>query len=182
MPKILSFISGFILLIIVTAGAIYYRQRDHQPAPLNHYRHERYGLAFAYPPGYTLAEAEVGTAEREHYQISLIRSEAAQLPEAGEGPTAITIEIYQNNLDRQSLEDWLTNTSASNFKLSDGRYATTTLAGAPALSYHWSGLYEAEASALSHRDNIIVATVTFIAPTDAIRSDYQTVLDSLQLF
>jgi len=151
------------------------------------YQNESYGLSFKYPPHYFLEEKEVGNGERKHYAIILTEdTEENRLVREGkspgrEGPIAITFDVYQNNLDKLSLIDWLTKTNASNFKLSDGTYATTTIASINGINYRWSGLYEADAVAFLHKENIIAATATYIAPEDSTLKDFEKILETIHL-
>jgi hypothetical protein len=151
---------------------------------VSEYTNTQYGILFEYPTTYAVREKEVGNSERRHYSIALISKTwlANQPPEAGEGPTAITFEIYQNNLDKISLEDWVRGANDSNFKLSpDGTLSKVPVAGTQALFYRWDGLYRGESYALAHKGTIIVISVTYDSPTDPIHQDFQSVLSSLDL-
>ena len=147
----------------------------------NVYTSEKYGIKFTYPDIYVLQESEIGDEHRRHYQIMLVQQEDSALRENSEGPTAITFDIYQNNIDQQSLESWLKGTNDSNFKLSDGMYSSTTVDGVPAIEYRWSGLYEADAVAFRHNGAIVALTVTYITPEDANRKAYSDILKSVDL-
>ena len=98
--------------------------------------------------------------------------------EGGEGPTAITIDIFQNDIDKQSIMDWMTGTNDSNYKLGDGAYVRTTVGDVDALVYTWSGLYEGKTTVFAHGDDIIAVSVTWLTPTDGMLADYQLLLDS----
>jgi len=182
-PAVLGIV--VILALLITGAFFYGGNLMNPPAPQiaenNLYANGVYGISFQYPAGYVLTEREVGNAERGHYNITIVREEDATPPENGEGPTAITIDIYQNNIDNQTLIDWLTNTNASNFKLGDGAYASTTVNGTEAVSYRWSGLYEGETTAFLHDGNIIAVSVTYFTREDQIRADYYALLASLNL-
>lgn len=145
------------------------------------YHNSVYGISFSYPKGYVLSEGERGNAERAHYAIVLIAETDAAPPVNGEGPTAITIDIYQNNLDKQSLLGWLKGTAVSNFKLGDGTYVTTTVQGKEAVAYRWSGLYEGETTAFLHKENVIAASVTWLTPEDKIVANYRELISSVRL-
>ena len=152
-----------------------------------YYVNEKFGISFRYPGNYFLEEKEVGDGHRYHYLITLTDdTEENRLVREGkspgrEGPVAITFNIYQNNLDMMSPESWLKGTNQSNFKLSDGNYQKTAVAGKEALSYKWSGLYEADALVFSHGDNLISATVTYIEPSEKIRTDFPDIVSSIML-
>jgi hypothetical protein len=150
-------------------------------AELKQYSNVAYGISFTYPGGHILTEAERGNGERGHYSIVLVKKEDVVTPENGEGPTAVTVDIYQNTIDKLSLLNWLKNTNASNFKLSDNTFASTTVAGAPAVTYRWSGLYEGETTAFLHEGNIIAVTVTYMNSEDRNIQAYGQILSSLKL-
>lgn len=147
------------------------------------YSNAEFGISFTYPDSYVLTERDMpGSAERGHHVITIMdREAAANIPEAGEGPTSITIDFFQNNLDNLTVEQWVKNTSNSNFKLStDQKLTNTTLAGSPALSYTWDGLYWGESIAAENRGYIVVFSVTSISAEDQIRSDFVGVLESIR--
>lgn len=165
--------------------ALYFYQIDLRPGgpseDLRTYQSEVYGFSFSYPNAYTLSEQEVGTGERNHYSVVLTRTRDLPPPENGEGPPTITVDVYQNNIDRLSLLDWLTGTNFSNFKLSNGTYASTSVSGVEAVRYRWSGLYEGHTVAFNHRDSIIAVSGTYLTPSDAIVKDFESVLFSIRL-
>jgi hypothetical protein len=144
------------------------------------YSSDAYGISFYYPQSYVLTEHDApGSGMRTNHTITLTRIADLPLPKDGEGPPTITIDIYQNNLDTMTTESWIRNTSASNFKLGDGRLATTTISGLPALSYRWSGLYEGTTIALAQPQWVYVFTVTYLEMGAAIIQDFVAIRDSV---
>ena len=89
--------------------------------------------------------------------------------------------MYQNNLDKQTTEDWIRNTSASNFKLGEGRLATTTISGMPALSFRWSGLYEGTTIAIADEKWVYAFTVTYLEMGADIIQDFVAIRDSVRI-
>jgi hypothetical protein len=178
--------SALVFLIILGVGVYVFMSAPWQrPAPPpSTYLSSIYGISFSYPETYALQEREVGNGERYHYVITLIDKDAlANVPVDGEGPPAISIDIYQNNLDKQKAEEWIRGSGFSNFKLSpDGAIRTTTAAGVPAYSYTWDGLYRGESVVFAHKGNIIMASVSYLSAEDAIRSDFSNILASLALY
>lgn len=149
-----------------------------------------HGISFVYPDTYTLREYDVDTTQRYHYSIVLVENSQTNRDLldgkiVGEGPTAITIDVFQNNLDTESLNGFVVGNNNSNFKLSDGTYkqTTATRARVPALSYTWDGLYRGDSVVFAHesKDNILMASVTYLTPNDQIRADFKKVLASLTL-
>ena len=153
------------------------------PAALS-YSSEQYGITFTYPDTYALQERELGNGERWHHAIVLVdKAWLANIPEGGEGPPALSVDIYQNDLDQLPIENWIRDTNASNFKLSiDGRLAEVQVAGSRALYYRWDGLYRGESYALAHKGNIVVFSATYNATDDQIRKDFAQVLSSVSLY
>ncbi|MBI2610318.1 hypothetical protein HYW60_00050 [Candidatus Kaiserbacteria bacterium] len=177
-------IAGIFVLLIVVIGAYLLFGTRSPSVEGARYANATYGISFEYPSAHALQEREVGDAHRYHYSITLIDKEAlATLPQNGEGPPTISVDIFQNNLDQLSIEQWVRGTNFSNFKLSpDGLLASTTVAGVPALSYTWDGLYRGESTVFTHKDNVIMLSVTYLSRDDQIRADFARVLSSLTLF
>lgn len=180
------------LLAVLVFGMLIveYRKEPTSPsgngaAKLITYRNVQYGFEFKYPESYAIDEKEVGNGERNHYNITLIdRTELEGLKNAPprEGPIAITIDIYQNDIDKQPVLFWVTGTNISNFKLSDGTYETATVAGKEAIIHQWSGLYEADNVILEHKENIFSLASTWLGAEDQIREDFAEMIKSLVFF
>ena len=178
--------SALVFLIILGVGVYVFMSAPWQRPvpPPSTYSSSVYGISFSYPDAYALEEREAGNGERYRYVITLIDKGAlANVPQDGEGPPAISIDIFQNNLDKQKVEEWIRGNSYSNFKLPpDGALASTTVAGRDAYAYRWDGLYRGESVVFAHKDNIIMASVTYLSPEDAIHSDFLQILASLALY
>ncbi len=184
MQKILP-ISAVVLFV---AAMLWFFAAPPKAASMSTYRSVTYGISFEYPNSYELQEREVGNAERAHYSIVLIDKEAlANIPQNGEGPPTINVDIFQNNLDKTPIETWIRGTNYSNFKLSpDGVLASTTIAGKPAFSYVVDGLYRSDAIVFAHpgragKNNIIMLSVGSLTPKDRIRKDFENVVASITL-
>lgn len=153
---------------------------------LNSYKNDMYGVSFTYPKELYLEEKEVGNAERGHYVVSLTENTDTnkKLREGGivgEGPTAITLDIFQNNIEKTLPVDWMNGVSYSNFKLSNGLYATTSIAGVTGYMYDWDGLYRGHSIVFAHKENIVMISVTSLTPEDKLLKDFQTIISSLSL-
>ena len=152
------------------------------PAGMQRFSSAEYGISFSYPDAYVLQEMDApGSGQRRHHVITLTRKEDLPPPVNGEGPTAITIEMYQNDLDKQTTEEWIRNTSASNWKLGEGRLSELTVSGLPALSYRWSGLYEGTTVALAQPKWVYVFTVTYLEMGADIVQDFVAIRESVQI-
>jgi hypothetical protein len=147
------------------------------------YESAAYGVQFSYPQTYTVTERDEGSGDTARHTIVLMdKVAAANIPENGEGPTAITIDIFKNALNDRPLDAWIKNTASSNYNLSpDGALSSSTVAGTSSFSYTWDGLYRGESVVLAHNSDAVMLSVTYLDPTDDIRDDFSTILQSLQL-
>ena len=159
-----------------------------EAAGIKTYSIDRFGFNFEFPAHYFLEEKELGNAHRYHRQISLTEdTEESRLVREGkatppqEGPPAITIDFYQNNLDTVSLLQWVTHSAASNYKLGDGSHATATIAEKEGIAYTWSGLYKGETQVFEHNGNIIAVSVTYLHKEDKIREDFLNLIKAIKL-
>jgi hypothetical protein len=167
------------VLVIGAIGSIAWKDSAAPVAPNDSdarvYSSPMYPVSFRYPDSYVLEERDnPGSGERLHHTITLMRAEDLPPPQGGEGPPAISIDLYQNNLDKLSTETWIRNSSTSNFKLSpDGILSSTTIAGQPELSYSWDGLYRGETVVRAREDFVVAFSVTYLSPEDDIRRDFE---------
>ncbi len=180
---------GFVVVLILVGGFFLIREVvTTQPLQENQstyqkYSNTEYGISFEYPDSYILTEMDApGSEMRKHHSVSLIRKADLPAPEGGEGPPSITIDFYQNNLDKQTGEQWILNSKESNFKLSNGVMATTTIHSYPALSYRWSGLYEGTTVVTAGSNWIYAFTVTYLEMGADIIQDFVKIKDSVRIF
>lgn len=173
------FVSILVLLVIIA----FYLALTTRKTDLLKYSNDEYGISFYYPKGYVLEEKDLpGSEMRKRHSIVLMREKDLPSPVQGEGPVSINIDIYQNNLDNQTAEQWINNSNDSNFKLSDGRLSTTTVGGFSALSYRWSGLYEGTTIVTSRPEWIYSFSVTYLEMGEDIIQDFVGVRDSVRIF
>lgn len=151
------------------------------------YSSERYGVTFSYPDTYYLEERLVNSGQRERFQIILTEDtewnrklRVGDVP-ATEGPTAITIDVFQNNLDSQSEHAFVTSSSDSNYKLGDGRFSTSTRGALTGLEYTWSGLYEGRSFVVSRPNYLYMFSVTRLDPTDKILRDFNDIIETAKI-
>jgi len=186
---------SIIVLVLIAVGAVVVLPRSntlpndlgYDTEKLNVYTSEKFGFQFYYPKKYFLEEKEVGNAERYHYAIILTEdTEENRLVREGkspgrEGPVSINIDTYQNNLDNLSAEEWIRNTNDSNFKLSlEGVITKIMVGNKEALSYRWSGLYEADNLVVARDENIFSFVVTYLTPEDEIRKDFDEIIKAVE--
>ncbi len=194
-----NFWSNIWLLIVATAGVVALvgyilyssgalsgvRTDVTIPVSTQTYNNAEYGIEFKYPDSYVMQERDAeGSALRKHHTIVLMdKTAAANIPDNGEGPTTITVDIFQNDLEKYTPEVWIRNTSDSNFKLSpDQRLTQLQIAGKSALGYTWDGLYKGDSVVLDHKTNIIMVSATYNSTSDQIYKDFAYVLATLRLF
>ncbi len=175
--------------VLIILGGIGYYVTEKGISGMKSYSSDTYGISFKYPSNYILKEGLTsGSAERYHYAISLFEDTEfnrkfveGKVETATEGPTAITFDIYQNNLDTMTLLGWMNSSSFSNFKLSDGTHTLVKVSGKEAVRYSWDGLYQGDTVAFISGDNLIAGSVTYITPEDVNRKDFEEILKSVKL-
>lgn len=146
------------------------------------------GLTLTYPVKYFLEEKNTGSPQRGRFTIVLMEDTAENKAvregtgPAREGPPTITIDMFQNDLDSYTADSWIRGTNDSNYKLSpNGVIATTSINGVSALSYRWSGLYEGETRVIARPDWVYVLSVTWLTREDALVSDFEAILSTIEL-
>jgi hypothetical protein len=180
----------YIIIALVVAVAIWisvksYGDTDVPDAEVKGFSSQEFKLSFEYPALYHLEQKNINNTHRVHEQIMLTEdTEENRLVREGqapgrEGPTAITIDIYQNNLDNQSARSFIIGSSDSNYKLGDGNISTTTRGGLMGFEYSWSGLYEGRSFVVSRPDYIYMFSVTRLDPGDRILKDFEEVMKSV---
>lgn len=179
-PTVLGIV---IVLALLAAGAIFFASDALAPAETaaveQTYANDLLGISFSYPTGYLLSESSATEGANERYTITIIADEDAVPRVNSEGPTAITIEAY-SYAEPVTLSVWLTK-NESNVALGDGQLSSTTVDGAEAVRYDWSGLYEGETTAFVVGSRVVAVSVTYQSPADRIYEDYLMVLSSLRI-
>lgn len=179
-----------IVLLVLVGGVVMLNtiiEKRADSANLATYESEEFGLSFKYPSQYLLIERETGNAERRAYSITLIENTPGNRDllsgrVVGEGPPAITIQLFQNDLDSYTAEEWIRGVNESNFKLSpEQTLSKATISGKEALSYRWSGLYEATTIVQPRPKWLYAFTVTYLEMGAPIVQDFVTVRDSVKI-
>lgn len=183
-------VATIFIVIIAIAGIFYFSQKKSPTETadtIKTYTNASYGVTFSYPADYFLTEREVGNGERYHYVIMLVedtefnRDLIAGKILGTEGPIAITLDIYQNNLDLLSAEAWMKNNSESNFKLGNGSYDVGSAGGLQVVSYLWDGLYRGKTVAIANDSNVYAFTATYNADSDMTIKDLDALLGSVKI-
>ena len=179
-----------IFIVIIAIAGIFYFSSKKGPDEMKNtatYTNTSYGVSFEYPAHYFLTEREVGNGERHHYLVMLVedtefnRDLIAGKILGTEGPIAITLDIYQNNLDKLTAEMWMKNTSESNFKLGNGSYDVGIAGGLQVVSYLWDGLYRGKTVAIANDNNVYAFTATYNADSDMTIRDLDQLLGTVKI-
>jgi hypothetical protein len=166
------------LVIAIILGVTVALGFFHDKTKVVEYSSKEFGVSFLYPSEYVLTERDIDRTHRVHHAIALI-NKADIDPKASEGPRAITLDIFQNNLDKQTALGFITGSSDSNYKLGPGNIATTTHGVLEGLEYTWSGLYEGRSFVVSTPEYIYLFAATRIDPQDRIIADFDRLLKTV---
>lgn len=181
-----------LLGLLVVVGALYFSplkqsiQNNTIDKNTNQYSSEKIGLGFNYPKNYFLEERDESSGLRNRYSLVLAedteenrRVFSGQEP-GREGPTTITISVFQNNLDHYTAERWITGVNDSNFKLATGSTSSLTVGGEPAITYNATGLYENKNVIIARPNFIYMFTVFYNTPSDQIIKDFEALLETVK--
>lgn len=136
------------------------------------------GLHFWYPPTLNLATRDFGNGERGHMQV-VLTEKTAVYPQDGEGPPAISIDIFQN-MEGNTTGQWVQGMSYSNFKLSDGDLSPVEIGDETGLTYSWSGLYEGRSVVVARKDYVFMLSVTYLTPNDTLIQNFEDILKTVE--
>jgi hypothetical protein len=144
----------------------------------SYYSSEGAAIQFTFPTQYELSEyTELGANDEAHRIITLLAD--AAVPENGEGPTAITIQIFSNS-ERASLVDWVMENALSNYALGNGEMSTRKIGDIDGMQYMWNGLYQGKSIAILFDEKVYVFSVTFDGFDDPILGDFERVVQSVK--
>jgi len=187
MQKILLILA---VIVVIGGGAYMYLTKDMvpvtpsngiattTPAATKTYSSDTTGISFTYPSNYKITERS-DAYEGEPVSVIVLIDENIVVPDQSDGPTAISL-IVASNSKNLALDAWVKTKSISNFNLSQGKkLSSTTVAGEPAVSYTHSGLYESDATAVSHAGKVYLFSAGWADSTAQIRTDFQKVLQSV---
>lgn len=122
-----------------------------------------YGIAFSYPRAFDFAEHDIVVEDIPLHVITLLPADA-ELPENGEGSPGVSVII--GNVDgATTLAEWV-NRFQSAIGGPSFDFAEGTLAGAPALLYTSTGLYEADNIAVKNDGNIYIISASWLTRGD----------------
>lgn len=185
MKKVLM---AVVLIGVLAIGFFIWSQRT-SPAGVSAgmRQYTNHGVSFLYPAHYFLEEQVSENVKRTHYSIILTEdTEENKAVREGkapgrEGPTAITIDVFQNDLDYLTAEEWIKHVSSSNYSLSVDSILTPQRVGTiSGFAYRWSGLYEAKAVVVANDSFLYSFTATYLTQDDLILKDFGGILESVK--
>lgn len=173
---------GVLLVVIGGTYLAFFRDKsgeDINPADFreNTYISSEYGFSFTKPEGYNIVEA-TSPSDRRH-SIVMSRMQDSNIPENGEGPTAISVDIFPNP-QASNASSWVRANTISNFNLSTTPLKETSVSGIPAISYSWDGLYQGRSVAFMHKGNLILISGTYNVVEDEIYQAFDKVIESME--
>lgn len=186
------------VVIALVAGSYFYVARRAGPSagtvttpPASDSRTQRsgrFGITFDYPATYFFIERDLSTPSRERYSLVLIEDTpehrelvAGRSPVAREFPPAITLDLFRNEPNAETGEQWVKDAADSNYRLSaDAALMPVMLGGVPAVAYRWDGLYAGESRVLARRGVIHMWSVTALDRQDPIVRDFNGILDTVR--
>lgn len=186
-----SLLAALAFLVIILVGISFIPQPDlpdmpqqpneQQEPALIPFASPLFGIAFSYPEGYFTT---VTDHEGERLQSTITIFEDTPFTRAlvngevpgTEAPPAISVAMFQNDLDNYTAESFVRDNSASNFKLSDGVLTPVSVGGVEGFAYRATGLYESENVVVATPDFVYMFSVGFLTPEDRMLADFETML------
>lgn len=182
-----KFIILLVVAVVLLGGVWYFGRGGEVVTPkqsLVPYSSVEYKISFEHPSGlYLKAIPNVGTPENPQLAVVLVEDTQVNRDildgksvEGGEGPTAITVEAYQNP-DGLSPQKWAE--QDPNWKMSDEDLSPVKVGGQDGIAFNWDGLYQGKSLIVTKGTLAYVFSVTWIAPEDQLIKDFDMVLNSV---
>lgn len=158
----------FIALLIAVLGYVWY-DKNRVTERLT-YTNSYYGVSFQYPEDLELTETPLAEGTGTGTLITILEK-SVLVPRDTEGPTAITIAVYEGvpnaSANKSPAETWIATSPYSNFKLSQmASPGKTSIGGQDGYLYTWDGLYRGTTVVTEHDGTILSFTVTYDGETD----------------
>jgi hypothetical protein len=173
----------FIAILVGVGGYLTFRNDNTE---LKTYVNQNYGVTFQYPNTYKITENQV--VDGQTGTIVTLTEKGITIPTNGEGPTAITIAMYEGTGtttvgNQDPLLAWIRTSPYSNFTLSAQQDpGTTMIADQDARLYTWDGLYQGTTVVTLNRGNVIMFSVTYDGEADLKkREDFSDLVASVRL-
>ncbi len=143
------------------------------------------GLEFKYPAGpdgYVLSRGPSLSISSAHIQTLILFQEedVGKMPEGGEGPPGILIQVFENT-KKQTAEVWANeNMVHSNINLKMGEVGKTKVGDIEAISYMSDGLYASENVVIAHDGKVYIVTGQFLDRESDLRRDFAPLVASIR--
>lgn len=174
----------FLSIIIGIAGYFLFIKKS--PNTLKTYSNSTYGVSFEYPDTYYITEQQLTDPRIATGVAVTLLEKGVTFPEFGDGPTAITLNIYNQALvdipNENPLDVWIRSSPFSNFKTATVVAPTqVTLASLDARTYTWDGLYPGTSVVTGNNKNIFMFSVTYNGQTDTMKQqDFAKILTTVR--
>lgn len=143
-----------------------------------------YKISFDYTSKYIFLDRDLGSPEAPQKAIVMVEDTQrnrdileGKVAEVGDGPTAITVDIFKNST-ALTVDAWVdanTNwTSEGNMK------EPVTVQGKTGVTYFWDGLYAGKSSVITDGLYTYVFSVTWITEEDQMVKDFEDLLGSVK--
>lgn len=175
-----------VFAVAVAAGLYFSSKKGGLPVAMEAYENSVYGVAFDYPKTYDLTETSKSDKEGGPGLVVTLVEKGIKIPTNGEGPTAITVAMYDNSVTKNTKQDpalsWIINSTSSNFNLSrQSKPGETNIGDKKAYLYTWDGLYQGTSVVTEHNGNIIMFSVTYDGETDLKkREDFTKMMQTVR--
>lgn len=138
------------------------------------------GLHFEYPRAYHVSEYP-DTVDGNHKIIIL--STQPDIATQTDGSPAISFDVFLNALVGKDTTpvQWMKTHTVSNFNLSDGTYHKVNTGEKEIITYRWSGLYNGISTLFTKDNTIMIASVTYDSPSDAIIGDFESIAKTISV-
>lgn len=183
-----TLIAGVILVIVIVVGGIYLTTNT-TPTTVGNgtatstpgvYHSEQVGLEFNYPDTYKLEERADSFEGKPITVLTLIDKDVV-IPDMSEGPPVISVIVVPNP-ENLPLDQWIRTKSISNYNLAnqEAEMGGSTVGDEAGLGYVYDGLYQNTAIAVAHSGKIYLFTVGTLTAEDQIKTDYWSLLETVQ--
>lgn len=148
------------------------------------YSSPEYKVSFDYTSSYILLDREVGTLETPQKAIVIVEDTErnrdileGRVAEVGDGPTAITIDVFSNPTNL-TAEAWVE--ANTNWIMTGKTKESVTIGGKTGFTYFWDGLYAGKSSVITSGAYTYVFSVTWVTPEDQMVKDFENILSSVK--
>jgi predicted Zn-dependent protease len=153
---------------------------SHGANPAGRFNSQHVGLAFDYPAGYAQALNHIHEDQPDEYHQVVFAPGATTTDASGinvePSITILGIDVPSST----NLEAWVKSDQRSNFALSGGQMAATTVDGKHAVSFGYrAGGYGHDAVVAEYAGEMYVFDVSYKSASDPIRSDFEGMIKSM---